>query len=848
MKLKSMSTVAFLIGVVCWGVMTWPLPKHLHDGIGAASVRHNWRDESRPRMMIPGDHLQLLYRFWLLQDMLAGQTPPLKNVYEFNYRGDADRRQPGFFYVPFSLVYAAIAPWGGAALAWNLVGILSMALTALFAFRWARRYTGHEPAPALLAALCTAAFPYRIHNLLGGSPAGFAMMWVPMLLDGLDRTLYDKRISGGVQAGVALLFAAFTDMQVFFFCALMAAAWTPLSYFLAEGGAGLAWPALRRRVSSLLPALVLGGVAVLAMLSVKQAIAGSHHMAGGRSMDEVAKFSAHGADLFSFWRVTARGDLVYLGVVALLMLLGGLVWMWLHRDARRVGLLCLLIVLASMGWFTLGPNAPDHGLLFKIARKGVPPLKMMRQPAKVLCLFAPLLGLGVAMAFSAFSDGRKRRVLLGLVGALILFDYGRQTWPAISLIADESEAYHQVAEQAAADDGEAHAVAIPLWPGDSHWSGVYTHYASLYRIRMVNGYSPVVASEYYDHVFLPLRSLNAGVASDEQLDLLLAMQVDHLLLHEDAFPEKVSPFPVASTLDAFLRHPRLALLADAEDRIYAFRILPQPDVTAVDCVPIFSDMMLCPTRFFELGRPRSQGYRKDPAASGGGYITAGPGEAHQGIRGRRAGIVQRDRAAFWLRARGNGSLVVRHRHDDGHVVWQSEAQTLQGEEWQWLSLPVTGIEGYQVGRPAVAVTTGTIDLDCLLYTRGTATAWMQAGEWALPAAWFFHAGRGKRDGSVEFEPLLDPAGGVLYGPRLPLAVGRYEAELIFETDAPQGRRVASFGVDGAEAVAVRKGERCILPLDRPETTPATFTLYYRAKEPLTVQRIIIKAVAREKSP
>ena len=62
-------------------LFTWPLPTLVTDGIASSG-----RNVEQPpaRAMIAGDHLQLLYQFWLFGDMLRGHTPFWHNVYEFN--------------------------------------------------------------------------------------------------------------------------------------------------------------------------------------------------------------------------------------------------------------------------------------------------------------------------------------------------------------------------------------------------------------------------------------------------------------------------------------------------------------------------------------------------------------------------------------------------------------------------------------------------------------------------------------------------------------------------------------------------------------------------------------------
>ena len=80
-----------------------------------------------------------------------------------------------------------------------------------------------------LAALIAITLPYRWSNLLGGSPMGFAMVWAPLLLLGLDLAVRDGRFAGGLLAGLAILFSSWTDTHMFFFGALMTPGWCALA-------------------------------------------------------------------------------------------------------------------------------------------------------------------------------------------------------------------------------------------------------------------------------------------------------------------------------------------------------------------------------------------------------------------------------------------------------------------------------------------------------------------------------------------------------------------------------------------------------------------------------------------
>ena len=68
--------ISLLVSLVVHVVMTWPLVGHLTEGIPSSA--HDI--EKGPRAMMHGDHLQLLYFFWLGGDMLLGETPPFLDI------------------------------------------------------------------------------------------------------------------------------------------------------------------------------------------------------------------------------------------------------------------------------------------------------------------------------------------------------------------------------------------------------------------------------------------------------------------------------------------------------------------------------------------------------------------------------------------------------------------------------------------------------------------------------------------------------------------------------------------------------------------------------------------------
>ena len=178
MNMKCILLTTFLVTLAVWGWMSRPLPRFVASGIPSSS-----RNIEQPshRRMIEGDHLQLMYHFWLFADMLRGQTPWFHNLYEFNEGNDADRKVLDPYYFPFSLVFALFDSVGGMALGWNATGLLALWLTYWATWMLIAALVDDHRIAAVLGAL-SILMPYRWMNVLGGSPTGFAMLWVPLLI------------------------------------------------------------------------------------------------------------------------------------------------------------------------------------------------------------------------------------------------------------------------------------------------------------------------------------------------------------------------------------------------------------------------------------------------------------------------------------------------------------------------------------------------------------------------------------------------------------------------------------------------------------------------------------------
>ncbi|MGD9780732.1 MAG: hypothetical protein AB7V14_01115 [Kiritimatiellia bacterium] len=819
-----------LAGVLLWMATAWPLPRFFSEAIPHTNL-HLETQTLRP--IASGDHLQLLYHFWLGLDAFSGHSPFFHNVYEFNLGDDSARIQPDLYYLPFSLVYAALAPWAGHAAGWNAAGLASVLIGILFLGLLVRRFAG-STAAILLATLLAASFPYRWITLFTGSPTGFAMAFPPMLFYGLDRAIRDRSPGGGVWAGLAILGAYATDLHTFYFSALAAPAFALLSFWMVH-------PAPRRwhrEIPQVLPPLLPFAAFAAAAVGISTLMT-SHLsesvMASGRSLAEMASYSPPARGLVSTAH-SGMGNHVYFGI-PLFALLAALLLFWLtsflprgSADARpsaaeRLAVFGLFAAIAVAILLALGIHGPFEGIPVRAIRKIVPRYTMIRQTVKIYCLMpallAPLLGLLFARTFaearrSAFGVAAAALVLI--LSAWTFCQNLAQTTPGFCRLPRANAAYAAVAADDKANDGRpAHALALPLWPGDSHWTSLCEYAIMLSRVRLVNGYAPAVPSGYFQDVFKKYESLNQGYATDEQLDALLGLGVRHLLFHANAYPDKISPFPAAAALRSLTAHPRLALLAD-DGLVFAFRILPKHPVEHVPHAN-WPDTLYAAARHWPWNPPRE--------------------------------ILREQTAPLLLRAPVFPAPNLRYllRLSDGSAQPLLVPPGRDGVSS--LTHPIPGLPDWlqadlpcPTGGLAEAVS-GDVVLKHALLAAGELPAPGPDGSIRIPPALLFHWGHaspGQDD--VAFDPETVPVGQALYGPNLPVPPGVYDIALSYAVPAGTAASPGIFRVltlPGNELLAEVQldpaGESLVVPALSLGADPLRLEFHYTAAAAVVLRGI-----------
>lgn len=819
-----------LAGLLLWAIAAWPLPRIFSDAMPYTNLNP---EAQTVRPITPGDHLQLLYHFWLGLDAMSGHSPFFHNVYEFNLGDDAARLQPDLYYVPFSWVYAVLAPWAGHAAGWNGAGLASVLLGILFLGLLVRRFT-ESTAAIVLATLLAATFPYRWITLFTGSPTGFAIAFPALLFYGLDRAIRDRSIRGGVLAGLAIFFSYTNDLHTFYFSALAAPGFALLSLWRTQPDPRR-WPAEIRTASLPLLPFVLSAAAAVAIGSLMTRHLSESVMKSGRTLAEMASYSPPARGLVS----TAHAGManhVYFGIPLFALLLVLLVF-WIlplirrgSADgtppfAERLAVFALVAAIAAVILLALGIHGPFEGTPVRLIRKVVPKYTMIRQTVKIYsllpALLAPLLGLLFARLFAAArrsAFGVAAAVLaLGLAGWMLLQNLA-QTTPGFCRLPRENVAYAAVAADDKANAGRpARALAIPLWPGDSHWTSLCEYAVMLSRVRLVNGYAPAVPTGYFQDIFKKYESLNQGCATDGQLDDLLALGVRHLVLHANAIPEKVSPFPPAATLRALTAHPRLALIAD-DGLAFAFRILPKHPVEHTPHAN-WTDTLHAAARHWNWHPPLEIANSLSVPLRLRAPVFPAPGL----------------RMLLRLAPGSAQPMLI----PPGRSGVSSLTHPIAGlPDWLQADLP-------DPAGALVSAAAGPVHLQQAILTAGDLPAPGPDGSIRIQPALLFHQGHSSPGRSaVEFHPETVPFGRALYGPNLPVPPGVYDVSVAYSCPTgptvspgifriltlPENRILAETHLDPGSGSLV-------LPALTFSAAPVRFEFHYTATAPVVLRDI-----------
>jgi hypothetical protein len=398
-----------------------------------------------------GDHLQSTYRFWLVGHQLERGAAPWVDPYSFQPLVEPQVVLGGW---PFGVPFWPLDALGGPVVAWNVLLLLVTFSAGLFTYLWLREL-GLPPAAAAAGGLAFELAPYRLLQS-GGHLLGWAAVLLPLALWAFERSRRAET-PRGVHLWGALAAAGIVSI--------------PLSgqLHLALGALPLVAAYAAVRFSRAASLWAWGGVlaaAAAGLLAETLVIAGTTE-SGGRTLAEVAYYSASPLDVVSRWRLHGLERYVYLGWLLPALAVAGLVLLARRRRGLAVvlGLAALVPVLLA-----LGTNLP----LYETLRDVVPPLRYPRVPGRFLPVanlaLAALAAVAVAAALARFSGRRQAAVaaaFLALVAADLL------VFPLRSSAADPGNA----AYAALAEAGPGRVLELPVFQrGKGQFGSVYQYY------------------------------------------------------------------------------------------------------------------------------------------------------------------------------------------------------------------------------------------------------------------------------------------------------------------------------------------------------------------------------------
>ena len=420
-----------------------------------------------------GDHLQAEYHLWLVGHQLSRGAAPWRDPYTF--RPESPRRW-NFGGWPFGLPFWPLAALFGPVLGWNLFVLLTYLAAGTFAYLWLRELRLPVGA-ALVGGLVFALEPYRVAQSAGHLRGPISAL-LPLSLWAFERSRRGSRwwLAG---AAAALASIPFSDVHL----ALGAVPFFVL-YALLRGGR---IAAVAAAVPAVVAALVVGRVST------------SGIGAGGRSLREIAHYSATGLDFVTRHPRHGLESFVFLGWLAPLLAIAGLVVLVV---ARRYGLAIALAVGAIVPMLlALGTHFP----LYEPIWHHFPPLRYPRVPERqmpVACLaLAALAAFAVAWIARAFP----KLVTVCYLLAVLALALDLRVWVYQAAAADRDNG----AYEALRDAPPGRLLEVPVLDPSVHLGSVYLWYDQVARRERPGGYS-TIAPRRAAALSLRLSELNCG--------------------------------------------------------------------------------------------------------------------------------------------------------------------------------------------------------------------------------------------------------------------------------------------------------------------------------------------------
>jgi hypothetical protein len=476
----------------------WPSTEHFGTHFAA-------RAEAIDGEASVGDHLQAVYHLWLVGNQLEHGRAPWRDPYTFRPESSPRVNFGGW---PFGVPFWPLEALFGDVVAWNLLLLLTYLAAGGFAYLWLRELRLPRGA-ALVGGLVFELAPYRVAQS-AGHLRGMIAVLLPLALWAFERSRRGSRWWLAL-AGAAIASIPFSDLH-------LALGAVPFFLFYAVCRSRDRW--------TLAGALVGAACAVGAALLVSRFAIHGSIASGGRSLREVAVYSADGLDFLNRHRRHGPESFVFLGWLTPLLAIAGLV---VVVRARRYGLALALGVGAVVPVvLAFGTNFPLYDWLWH----HFPPLRYPRVPERQMPVACLAIAALVAFALARAAAWFRHLVTVCYLLALVALFVDLRLWVSTYRIAhaDPGNAAY------AALDGlpRGRLLELPvLHPSDNHGS-LYLYYDMEAQRQRPGGYSTLAPKRAGD-LALELEPLGCGEWRPRAEKLLRRLGVRYIAFHGGLF-------------------------------------------------------------------------------------------------------------------------------------------------------------------------------------------------------------------------------------------------------------------------------------------------------------------------
>lgn len=461
-----------------------------------------------------GDHLQAVYRFWLVGHQLERSAAPWRDPYSFQPLVEPQAVLGGW---PFALPFWPLEAAAGPVVAWNVLLLGTIVAAGLLTYGWLRALA-LPPAAAAVGGLAFALAPYRLAQS-GVHLLGWIAVLLPLALLAYERA----RAAEGRRAA-----------QAWGALAAAAAVSIPLSgqVHLALGAIPFLAVYAAVRFAPRAAAWAGGGLlaAVAVGLVIHLTIVRGSAESGGRSLAEVSEFSAEWTDLVSRWRLGGLEEFVYVGWLVPVLAAAGVVLLW-RRGARPLaGLLGAAALVPPL--LALGTNLPVYEWLWN----AFPPFRFPRVPGRLLPIADLALAALAAVAVARIVAASGRRAAATAVALLALVAADLLVFPLGASDADEGNR----AYAALRAEPPGRVLELPLVEPGVHYGSVYDSYQLQAPRERPGGYSTLVPQEAFDFYFLRNR-ISCGVWLPGDETALRELGIRNIAFHLGVYAQAEVP-------------------------------------------------------------------------------------------------------------------------------------------------------------------------------------------------------------------------------------------------------------------------------------------------------------------